>query len=165
MTDCNSHPCPVGGRCVKLVSYWLEIPVSTAAAERCFSFLTKLKQHLMTFDVERWHANFLMRCGTFCQDLYCPSIPFIQAPSIHELTQKTLWYPIWTSWVCWLKMHLCKSDLNGISKHLTMWFGSGLQKSDITCFFAVQTSRNQSGYAKNLIWADSLNKAIVFPAN
>ncbi len=37
LTDCNSHPCPVSGRCVKLISYWLEIPVSSVAAERGFS--------------------------------------------------------------------------------------------------------------------------------
>ncbi len=43
LTDCNSHPCPVGGRCVKLISYWLEIPVFSLAAERSFGFQNKIK--------------------------------------------------------------------------------------------------------------------------
>ncbi len=43
LMDCNSNPCPVGGRCVKSISYWHEIPVSSVAAERGFSFQSKMK--------------------------------------------------------------------------------------------------------------------------
>ncbi len=37
-------------------------------------------------------------------------------------------------------------NLNHISNHLTMWFGSNLQITGFMWFFAVQTSWNQPGY-------------------
>ncbi len=43
LTDCYSRPCPGGGRCVKFISYWLEIPVSGVAAERVLSLQNKVK--------------------------------------------------------------------------------------------------------------------------
>ncbi len=43
------------------------------------------------------------------------------------------WYLIWTSRASKLKTQLNISDL------IQMWFGYGLQKLDVVCFYAVQT--------------------------
>ncbi len=91
-----------------------------------------------------------------CQDLWpsitpsCQSRHFSQAPSIHEVTKKTLGYPIWTSRASGLKTHPYKLDWNHISNHLTMWFGSDLQKPEFMCFIAVHSSLNQSGFSLDM---------------
>ncbi len=63
LTDCNSHSCPVGGRCVKLISYWLEIPVS-CAAERGFSFQNKIKMAMRSRLSERKIQNLMIIAST-----------------------------------------------------------------------------------------------------
>ncbi len=95
-------------------------------------------------DVRWWEVacSFSKAPRDVCQALWpsCPSKRSIQMPSIREVTQKkTLWYPVWASRVSELKTHLYKLDMNCISNHLTMWFGSELQKSDFICFLAVPT--------------------------
>ncbi len=92
----------------------------------------------------------------------CSSTYSIQTPSIHEVTQKTLEYPNWTNGASWLRTYLYKFEPNHISNHLAMWFEFDLQKSDFMWFTAVQTSWNQPGYSQNLIWAGSLNEALLF---
>lgn len=53
-----------------------------------------------------------------------------------------------------------RSDISRISNHLQMTLRSDLQKLKFMWFFDIQTS-DQSGSAKKLIWAGSLNKALV----
>ncbi len=60
LTDYNLHPCPVGGECVKLISNWLEILVSSVAAKRGFNFQNKIKMAMRSHLSKRKTQNLMM---------------------------------------------------------------------------------------------------------
>ncbi len=84
--------------------------------------------------------------------LSCSSRPSIQVDNIREETQKSLWNPIWASGGSGLRQHLYKSDLNRISNHLAVRFGSDLQKFLLSRLPEVNLDTIWICQKSNLVW-------------